>query len=145
MKDITDIEHINNEYEETLLMLKDNGIIYKGASKAFSTFLVLWFLSKQDMHGYMLMKKIDEFFIPQIEIGLMKSTKANKIYPLLKTMKEDGLIESYNGIHKKKEVKIYRLTSHGLKLYKLIQKEFTFNKKRKIWRELFADLNITEN
>lgn len=144
MNDITDIEHINNEYEETLLKLKDNGIIYKGASKAFSTFLVLWFLSKEDMHGYMLMKKIDEFFTPQIEIGLMKSTKANKIYPLLKNMKNDGLIESYNGIHKKKEVKIYRLTPHGLKLYHLIQKEFMFNKKRKIWKELFRDLNIID-
>lgn len=142
MNDITDIEHIDREYEETLLLLKDNGITYKGASKAFSTFLVLWFLSKQDMHGYMLMKKIDEFFIPQIEIGLMKSTKANKIYPLLKDMKESGLIESYDGIHKKKDVKIYRLTEHGLKLYHLIQKEFHFNKKRKIWKELFNDLNI---
>ncbi len=144
MNDITDIEHINNEYEETLLLLKENGIMYKGASKAFSSFLVLWYLSKEDMHGYLLMKKIDEFFTPQIKIGLMKSTKANKIYPLLKSMKEDGLIESYNGIHKKKEVKIYRLTENGLNLYHLIQKEFMYNKKRKIWKELFRDLNITE-
>lgn len=144
MNDITDIEHINNEYKKTLLLLKENGIMYKGASKAFSSFLVLWYLSKEDMHGYLLMKKIDEFFTPQIKIGLMKSTKANKIYPLLKSMKEDGLIESYNGIHKKKEVKIYRLTENGLNLYHLIQKEFMYNKKRKIWKELFRDLNITE-
>lgn len=144
MNDITDTEHITNEYEQTLLLLKENGIMYKGASKAFSTFLILWYLSKEDMHGYRLMKKIDEFFTPQIEIGLMKSTKANKIYPLLKAMKEDGLIESYDGIHKKKEVKIYRLTEHGLNLYHLIQKEFMYNKKRSIWKELFRDLNITE-
>ena len=93
MNDITKTEHIDKKYEATLLLLKDKDITFKGSSKAFSTFLVLWFLSKEDMHGYLLMKKIDEFFIPQIEMGLMQSTKANKIYPLLKNMKDKGLIE----------------------------------------------------
>lgn len=142
MNDITKTEHIDKKYEDTLLLLKDKDITFKGSSKAFSTFLVLWFLSKEDMHGYLLMKKIDEFFIPQIDMGLMKSTKANKIYPLLKNMKDKGLIESYAGIHNKKEVKIYRLTEEGRNLYKLIVKEFTFNQKRKIWSELFNDLNL---
>ena len=113
MKDITDNEHIDERYENTLLLLKEKDITFKGTSKAFSTFLILWFLTKEDMHGYLLMKKIDELFTPQIEMGLMKSTKANKIYPLLKNMKEQELIESYAGIHKKKEVKIYRLTDEG--------------------------------
>lgn len=142
MNDITNTEHINKKYEETLLMLKDKGIVFKGVSKAFSTFLVLWFLGKQDMHGYLLMKKIDEFFEPQINIGLMKSTKANKIYPLLKNMKEQGLIESYSGVHKKKEVKIYRLTQEGKHVYELILAEFSYNKKRNIWKELLVDLNL---
>lgn len=142
MKDITNFEHISDEYKKTLLMLKEKEITFKGASKAFSTFLVMWFLSKKDMHGYLLMKKIDEFFTPQIELGLMKSTKANKIYPLLKNMQEKGLIESYEGIHKKKEVKIYRLTEDGKNIYNLTKKEFSYNKKRKIWIELFNDLNL---
>lgn len=142
MNDITNNEHINKKYENTLLLLKDKDITFKGTSKAFSTFLVLWFLSKRDMHGYLLMKNIDEFFLPQIEMGLMKSTKANKIYPLLKNMKDKGLIESYAGIHKKKEVKIYRLTEEGKYIYNLIIEEFSFNQKRKIWMELFNDLNL---
>ena len=142
MKDITDNEHINEEYENTLLLLKEKEITFKGASKAFSIFLILLFLSKRDMHGYLLMKRIDEFFTPQIEMGLMKSTKANKIYPLLKTMKEEGLIESYAGVHKKKEVKKYRLSEEGRYIFELIKKEFIFNRQRIIWKELFNDLKI---
>jgi len=142
MNDITNNEHISKKYEETLFLLKDKGIVFKGVSKAFSSFLVLWFLSKQDMHGYLLMKKIDEFFSPQIDIGLMKSTKANKIYPLLKNMKNQGLIESYAGVNKKKEVKIYRLTPEGKHVYELIVDEFSHNRKREIWKELMNDLNL---
>lgn len=142
MSDITENEHINKDYENILLLLKEKEITFKGVSKAFSSFLVLWILSKKDMHGYLIMKKIDEFFTPQIEIGLMKPTKANKIYPLLKNMNEKGLIEYYEGIHKKKEVKIYRLTDEGRKIYELILNEFSYNIKRDIWRELFSELNI---
>jgi DNA-binding PadR family transcriptional regulator len=90
------------------------------------------------------MKKIDEFFKPQIESGLIKKTKANKIYPLLKSMTEKGLIEFYEGIHKKKNVKIYRLTPEGKDVLNLTIKEFNFNIKRDVWIELFEDLKICE-
>lgn len=127
--------------EEILKRLKEYGIFVKGTSKAFTIFLVLWYLSKKDMHGYLIMKKIDEFFLPQIEVGLMKETKANKIYPLLKSLTEFKLIEFYSGIHKKKEVKIYRLTEEGQKTLNLIKTSYKQNTNRKIWKEFFNDLN----
>ncbi len=142
MNNINDMNSPNSYQEETLILLKEKGITFKGASKAFSTFLVLWFLSKEDMHGYRIMKKIDEFFEPQIKFGLMKSTKANKIYPLLRSMKENDLIEYYDGIHKKKEVKIYRLTVEGKEIFNLIRRDLMQSMKRDIWRELIKDLDI---
>lgn len=141
MKDIADNTTLDKE-EETVEMLKDKGFTFKGASKAFTTFLVLWFLSKRDMHGYMIMKEIDTFFKPQINHGVMKKTKANKVYPLLKSMKENNLIQSYNGTHKKKEVKIYKLTDEGKKFYDVILKDCKLNLQRKIWKELMTDLDI---
>ena len=86
------------------------------------------------------MKKIDEFFKPQIEIGLMKSTKANKIYPLLKEMNQNKLIEFYNGIHKKKNVKIYKLTEEGYKTLELIKIYYKRNMESALWKELVNDL-----
>lgn len=142
MKEITDKKSIDKDQENTIELLKNKGLTFKGASKAFTTFLVLWFLSKEDMHGYIIMKKIDEFFEPQIEHGLMKETKANKIYPLLKTLKENKLIESYKGIHNKKEVKIYRLTNEGKKFLTIIKNNYTLNFKRDIWLEFINDLGI---
>ncbi|WP_323735694.1 PadR family transcriptional regulator [Methanosphaera sp. ISO3-F5] len=128
-------------YDEDILnKLIEYNIFVKGASKAFTIFLILWFLSKRNMHGYLIMKKIDEFFMPQIEVGLMKETKANKIYPLLKTLTEHKLIEFYPGIHKKKDVKIYRLTEEGEKTLKLIKTAYRQNTQRKIWKELINDL-----
>lgn len=140
MEETIDVNNYEIYDKETLEKLKNYGIFVKGVSKAFSIFLVLWFLSKEDMHGYLIMKKIDDFFKPQIEVGLMKDTKANKIYPLLKTLNEYKLIEHYNGIHKKKEVKIYRLTEEGQKTLNVLKESYNTNTQRKIWKELFNDL-----
>ncbi len=140
MEKLTDSANEEIFDEETLTKIKDYGIFVKGTSKAFTTFITLWYLSKGDMHGYLIMKKIDEFFKPQIEVGLMKETKANKIYPLLKSLTELKLIEFYYGIHKKKEVKIYHLTEEGKKTLELIKSSFKTNINRPIWKELIKDL-----
>lgn len=142
MQNVNEIDSSSTYDEETLEKLREYGIFVKGTSKAFTTFLVLWYLSKRDMHGYLIMKRIDDFFEPQIEIGLMKETKANKIYPLLKSLTEYNLIEFYPGIHKKKEVKIYHLTEEGHKTLELIKKSYYKTVQKDIWKELFTDLKL---
>ena len=88
------------------------------------------------------MEKINEFFKPQIEHGLMKSTKPNIIYPLLKPMEKIALIESYDGMNSRKRVTIYRLTPEGEQILLIIKKDFKDNLKRSIWRELISDLGF---
>ncbi|RAP53629.1 MAG: hypothetical protein BZ138_00305 [Methanosphaera sp. rholeuAM270] len=127
--------------EKTLKRLKNTEITLKGSSKAFTIFLILWYLSKDNMHGYLIMKKIDEIFEPHIRAGLMKETKANKIYPILKELSNKNLIEYYPGIHKNKDVKIYRLTDEGQEILNLLKKSYKVMTEGKVWNELFEDLN----
>ncbi|WP_069593097.1 PadR family transcriptional regulator [Methanosphaera sp. WGK6] len=77
--------------------------------------IILWNLSKEDIYGYKLMSKIDDFFKTSIELGLLRKTRPSKIYPILKELRERGMIESYNGIHENKRVLIYHLTPKGRK------------------------------
>lgn len=142
MSDINEITPLSKDEEKTLNMLKEKGMTFKGSSRAFSTFLILWLLSKNDMHGYKIIKKIDEIFKPQIEHELMKPTKPSVIYPLLKTMEKNTLIDSYEGLNSLKKVRIYRLTPEGKQILSIIKKDFKDNIKRSIWRELISDLGF---
>ncbi len=136
---------IMKDYEEYAEYLKEKNIFTKSVSNAFLTVLVLWFLTKRDYHGYSLMKKIDEFFDVQINIGLTRKTQANKIYPLLKKLEENDLIESYDGTHKKKKVKLYKLTEDGLKLHNFNKFISNQNSKNELWNEFYSDFNIQDN
>lgn len=122
-----------------MLNISKKNIFTKSVSNAFITVLILWFLTKRDYHGYSLMKKIDEFFDVQINTGLTHKTQANKIYPLLKKLEENDLIESYEGTHKKKKVKLYKLTEDGLKLHNF--NKFISNQNSKINYGLNSTLN----
>lgn len=70
--------------------------------------LVLHYLEKQPMHGYGLMKSIGELF------GV-NSPSPGSIYPLLKVMREEGLIkviEESRG-RGRKGARVYSLTERG--------------------------------
>ena len=81
-----------------------NGIIHK---------LILWIISKQTIHGYGIMKKLDEFFSfedSECEIKINSS----KIYPILSKMEDEGLIEGEWKINENnKRVKYYSITEDG--------------------------------
>ncbi len=70
--------------------------------------LVLHYLEKQPMHGYGLMKSIGELF------GV-NSPSPGSLYPLLKVMREEGLIKVIEESHGKgrKAVRVYSLTERG--------------------------------
>ncbi len=70
--------------------------------------LVLHYLEKQPMHGYGLMKSIGELF------GV-NSPSPGSLYPLLKVMREEGLIKVIEESRGKgrKAVRVYSLTERG--------------------------------
>ena len=80
--------------DETHLLFKENKVLIKNISNGIMRSLIVWNLSKKSLHGYNLMKKIDEFFKPQIEAGLIKNVSHSKVYPILNQMEEEGLLKS---------------------------------------------------
>ena len=132
---------INNSFDEekVLKILTEKNLFVKSVSNTFLSVLVLWFLSKENLHGYKLMKKIDEFFRLPIEKGLTRSTQANKMYPLLKKLENTELIRSYNDIHRKKRVKRYELTQKGEDVLYLIKKYFREDLKNELWIEFYEE------
>lgn len=78
------------------------------------SFYILWLLSKRPMHGGELAK----------EIGKRKgdAPKAGTIYPALKHLKAEGLIEEEKGVEEK-TIK-YHLTKEGKKVFEDAMEHF---------------------
>ncbi|HID73191.1 TPA: PadR family transcriptional regulator [Candidatus Micrarchaeota archaeon] len=70
----------------------------------FRTF-VLWLISKEETHGYELIKKIQED-------GGFPAT-ANRLYPVLAELREKGLVTQKTEMHGKRAKKIYSITANG--------------------------------
>jgi len=78
--------------------------------KGVRNIFLLWLISKNKMHGYAIISKINEIYSNMGE----KVVHASTIYPLLHSLEDDGLIvssEEYNGNHK---VKVYEITEKGV-------------------------------
>jgi DNA-binding PadR family transcriptional regulator len=81
-----------------------NAIIHK---------LILWIISKQTIHGYGIMKKLDEFFSFEDSECDIK-INSSKVYPILSKMEDEGLIEGEWKINENnKRVKYYSITEDG--------------------------------
>lgn len=92
--------------KEMIIETKFLHSLLKGVKNVF----LLWLLSKEKMHGYALISKINEIY------GYMgvKVVHGSTIYPLLHSLEKDGLItsnEDFNGKHK---VKTYEITEKGI-------------------------------
>ncbi|MFH1394179.1 MAG: PadR family transcriptional regulator [Candidatus Micrarchaeota archaeon] len=70
----------------------------------FRTFL-LWLISKEEVHGYELIKKIQKD-------GGFPCT-ANRIYPVLAELNEKGFITQKTEMHGKRAKKLYKITPMG--------------------------------
>ncbi len=76
-------------------------------------FLILSLLAIKPSHGYELSKKIEH-----ITKGLVKGSPGS-IYPILKELKSEGLLEEDLVIEQGRAKKIYKLTSRGATILSL--------------------------
>ena len=99
---MTDENDFNKSHEK-LVKQFSNGITHN---------LILWIISKENIHGYGIMKKLEEFFnfdCNQCDIKINSS----KVYPILSKMEKAGLIKRTKGKEDARQ-RIVTLTDKGL-------------------------------
>ena len=74
--------------------------------------LILWIISKEPIHGYGIMKKLDEFFEFTNDNCELKSS-SSKVYPILRKMEDNGLILGEWKTVNNKLLKFYSITEDG--------------------------------
>ena len=112
-----------------------NGIIHN---------LILWIISKESIHGYGIMKRLNEFFSfenSKCEINVNSS----KVYPILSKMEENGLIVGDWKVNENnKSVKFYSITDDGKDFLNGIQIHMNEILENPSWQAFFEDMTGKE-
>ena len=94
--------------------------------KRFHLALILWMLSKEEMHGYDIIKRMESFD--------MGTIRASRVYPFLRTLERAKLIE-----HRAEgRRKVYKLTSKGRLALKKLKQYVKNNPLSKFLKELVS-------
>jgi DNA-binding PadR family transcriptional regulator len=126
--------------------LVDSGFIkqnnfFKHTVNGLYRFLVLWIIKYNgSIHGYSIMKELDNFFETLIAEGALKKSNPSKVYPILRKMEEKELIIGTWEVQDNKNVKYYQITEKGDFLVKYFFKTFLLHEKNPHWNMLFDDL-----
>ena len=90
--------------------------LFKNFSNGIIHNLILWIISKETIHGYGIMKKLEDFFYFD-DVNCEIKINSSKIYPILKKMEANGVIYGEWEVNENnKRVKYYSLTDKGDKL-----------------------------
>lgn len=102
--------------------------------------LILWVISKQSIHGYGIMKKLDDFF--HFEEGECEmKINSSKVYPILSKMEDKGLIVGEWKVNENnKRVKYYSITDDGEKVLTQIQNHMSHVLENPSWLAFFEDM-----
>lgn len=82
--------------------------------KGLLELLVLASLKYEDSYGYSINQGINEFF------DVSEST----LYPILRRLEKQDLLETYQTIYNSRVRKYYRITNAGIKKLELAEKDF---------------------
>ncbi|MGN0532800.1 MAG: PadR family transcriptional regulator [Eubacterium sp.] len=92
--------------------------ISKELMKGSTSTLILSVLEGEDMYGYKIVKELE------IRSENVFSLKEGTLYPLLHTMEDAGLVDSYWVDTETKKRKYYHITKKGIAALKEKKKEF---------------------
>ena len=124
-----------SDYHKKAFKNFSNGIIHN---------LILWIISKEDIHGYGIMKRLEEFFNfenSNCEININSS----KIYPILYKMEKYGFIVGEWKINENnKRVKFYSITDEGELFLENIQIHMNSVLNNPSWLNFFKDMTGME-
>ena len=124
-----------NESHKKVFKNFSNGIIHN---------LILWIISKESIHGYGIMKKLEEFFNfndSKCDINVNSS----KIYPILSKMEKRGfIVGEWNINENNKRVKYYSITEEGQDFLNDIQIHMNNVLANPSWIAFFSDMTGLE-
>ncbi len=118
--------------------LKEYDIKLLKSMKGFSKTLILWIISKERIHGYEIMSKLNKIN-PSEEEQLQG--KPGKIYPILHDLENAGLIKGTWEAHGKRKIKYYEITNEGIQTLSRIRQVFRCHRTpllEEFWREMFT-------
>ena len=124
-----------NESHKKVFKNFSNGIIHN---------LILWIISKESIHGYGIMKKLEQFFNfndSKCDINVNSS----KIYPILSKMEKRGfIVGEWNINGNNKRVKYYSITEDGQNFLNDIQIHMNNVLTNPSWIAFFSDMTGLE-
>ena len=121
-------------------MFEENKNISKHVIIGLTRFILIWRISKGKIHGYGLMKCIDEFFEEEIELGIVNKANPSRIYPILKKLENAELIVGDWELQNNKNIKVYTITEKGELFIKTMKEKINILAKKPVWEELINDM-----
>lgn len=113
------------DFEDKILKYGMHGMI----KKKMVTMVILWTITKEKTYGYDLIKKLNEnwcYGIDEEKIDSEKTKKkpfgSNRIYPILKILEKEDLIEGTWEKEGKRKIKYYEATEKGIYTIKRFKK-----------------------
>ncbi|HEX7467979.1 MAG TPA: PadR family transcriptional regulator [Methanobacterium sp.] len=119
--------------------LKEYDIKLLRSMKGFGKTMILWLISKETIHGYELMRKINQIN-PSVEEKLKGGP--GKIYPILHDLEKAGLIIGTWEAQGKRKIKYYEITEEGTETLIRIKKVFRCHRTpilEEFWRDMFSN------
>lgn len=117
--------------------------ILKHFSNGITHNLILWIISKEPIHGYGIMKKLDDFFDFKNDECDLKSS-SSKIYPILRKMEDKNLIVGEWQVVNNKRVKYYSITDDGEIVLNHIKKNMLRVLENPSWLAFIEDMTGKE-
>ena len=131
---MTEVENIDKTPEK----------IIKHFANGITHILILWIISKETIHGYGIMKKLDDFFNFE-ESSCEMNINSSKIYPILSKMEDKGLITGEWKVNENnKRVKYYSITEDGKLVLVHVQEHMNSVLSNPSWISYFEDMTGKE-
>lgn len=112
--------------------------VFKNFYNGILPSLILWIISKEDIHGYGIMKKLNGLFSFE---HYKVNVNSSKIYPILSRLEKNGFVVGEWKINENnKSVKFYSITDEGNEFLKLIQSQLQVVLKNPEWAAFFKEM-----
>lgn len=132
----------NSTIQKNYVDVITNNNIIKHYVNGMSRFLILWIIKyKEPIHGYAILKELDEFFSILIEEGSLKKSNPSNIYPILNGMEELNLIKSEFKVKNNKKLKYFKITDDGAHVLTYLYSRFDMIHNNYQWKLLFETMD----